>query len=274
MPISLKASIIITTYNWPAALEVVLLALNQQTEKNFEVIVADDGSTAATRELIEKFQKNCLFPLLHVWQEDQGFRAAKIRNKAAAKAKADYLIFIDGDCVPRKDFVAAHLKLKEAGYFVAGNRVLLSPSFTKLVCERKISLAEKNFGFWLIRKIKGDCNRAFSLLHLPGNHWRKKNPHQWQGAKTCNLALYYNDFIAVNGFDERYEGWGYEDSDLVLRLIHSGISYKSGKFATTLLHLSHEKEPRDRESVNLKLLRETLERVEYKTPVLGVKQYL
>lgn len=274
MPNLIKASIIITTYNWPAALEIVLAALNQQTEKNFEVMIADDGSHAETGELIARLQKSCFFPLTHVWQEDLGFRAAKIRNKAAAKAKSDYLIFIDGDCVPRKDFVARHLKLKEINYFIAGNRVLLSPRFTKSICEKKIPLAKKNFGFWLVRRVQGDCNRVFSLLRLPGNHWRKRKPHQWQGAKTCNLAMHYADFIAINGFDERFEGWGYEDSDLVLRLIHHGIQYKSGKFATTLLHLSHEQQSRFHESNNLKLLQKTMADPSVKTAALGIKQYL
>lgn len=123
-------SIIVTTYNRPAALRVVLLALNQQTDLNFEVVVADDGSKEDTRRMITELRPSLNYRLVHAWQEDKGFRAARARNLAVTQSKGEYLVFLDGDSVPRGTFVAHHRALAEQGWMVAGNRILLSPEFT------------------------------------------------------------------------------------------------------------------------------------------------
>ena len=123
-------SIIITTYNRPDALSCVLRSLSNQTNLFFEVIIADDGSSSETEKVIAELQQEVKFKILHVWQADDGFRAAQIRNKAVAKSTGEYLIFLDGDCLVFPDFVAKHLKLSEADYFVRGNRVMLSKECT------------------------------------------------------------------------------------------------------------------------------------------------
>src|ERR1700730_11552217 len=127
-------SVIVTTYNWPAALERVLIALSHQSDQvAFEVIVADDGSTKETADLIGHLQKSLPYDLQHCWQPDIGFRAAKIRNQAAALARGQYLIFIDGDCIPPSSFIARHQQLAQRGCFVVGNRILLSPGYTEQI---------------------------------------------------------------------------------------------------------------------------------------------
>jgi glycosyltransferase involved in cell wall biosynthesis len=126
-----KITLIVTTYNWPEALELVLIGLNHQSAADFEVIVADDGSTPQTSALINAYLTRVNFPLSHIWQEDAGFRASKIRNKAAAQAKGDYLVFLDGDCIPLISFIQRHLQLMEEGWMVSGNRILLNASITK-----------------------------------------------------------------------------------------------------------------------------------------------
>lgn len=123
-------SIIITTYNRPDALQLVLQSLHNQSRLPDEVIIADDGSTPETQELITRIQAQVDYPIRHVWQPDEGFRAAQIRNQAARKAHSDYLIFLDGDCVVRPDFVQQHGLLAEKGWFVAGNRVMLNNDLT------------------------------------------------------------------------------------------------------------------------------------------------
>ncbi len=119
-------SVIVTTYNRPDALRAVLDGLAAQTDRDFEILVADDGSRDDTRELVEAVRSGVPVPIRHVWQEDRGFRAGAARNRATAQARGDYVIFLDGDCVPRPSFIARHRALAEAGWMVAGNRILLS----------------------------------------------------------------------------------------------------------------------------------------------------
>jgi glycosyltransferase involved in cell wall biosynthesis len=145
-----KTAVVVTTYNRPDALEAVLAGYQAQRDTGFELVIADDGSTAATRELVEAFKTRAGFPVKHVWHEDNGFRAAAIRNRALAATSADYVIFSDGDCVPAPYFVAQHRRLAEPGWFVAGNRALLSAAFTERVLREKIAIhAWTRADWWL-----------------------------------------------------------------------------------------------------------------------------
>ncbi len=119
-------SVIISTYNWPDALQCVLNALKHQNDQNFEILIADDGSNDKTKDVITRFSKLSSIPITHVWQEDCGFRAAAIRNKAVIQAKGEYLVFIDGDCITLPSFIQQHRFLAEKNFFVSGNRILLS----------------------------------------------------------------------------------------------------------------------------------------------------
>jgi glycosyltransferase involved in cell wall biosynthesis len=249
-------SVIVTSYNRPDSLNLVLSALGQQTQLPIEVIVADDGSREETRQLITQLQTQLSYPLRHIWHVDQGFQAAKIRNKAALQASNPYLIFLDGDCVPFPDFIAQHRQLAEPDCFVSGHRILLNKTLTQKVLEEFQPIYKNSSLEWLLHYLHRETNRLFPLLRIDLNKLRKLHPKRWQGAKSCNLALWKKDFLNINGFDESFIGWGYEDSDLVIRLIRSGIYRKSGKLAIPVIHLWHPQNDRTQEPVNLKLLKE------------------
>lgn len=258
-----KVSVIVTTYNWPIALALVLDSLLAQSVKPYEIIVADDGSRAETCELIRAYQdKSIEVPIIHMFHADKGFRAAKARNRAVALASGDYLLFLDGDCITRTDFIKNHIKLIEPGWFVTGNRLLLSEEFTKQLSTlpRMAKLPKafdlKRFSFWdfvRLKKSKG-CNRLLPIIHLPLGPFRKLFPLKWEGVKTCNLGVFKEDFVKVNGFNEAFEGWGYEDSDLVIRLQRIGISRKEGRFSVAVIHLWHKENDRSQEALNMKRL--------------------
>jgi glycosyltransferase involved in cell wall biosynthesis len=248
-------AIIVTTYNRPDALKLVLTALAHQTLLPDEVIVADDGSTAETRDLVIQLQSKLPYSLKHVWQTDNGFQAAKIRNAAVLRSAAEYLIFLDGDCVPFPDFIEKYQQLAEMGWFVSGHRILLDKRLTEKALKYALPLYRITSCQWLRYFFLRHSNRLFPLLRFNLKN-RKSQSNRWQGVKSCNLALWKKDFLAINGFDESFIGWGYEDSDLVIRLIHLGILRKSGKFAVSVVHLWHEQNAREREQVNLKLLEE------------------
>jgi glycosyltransferase involved in cell wall biosynthesis len=252
-------SVIITTYNRPDALRLVLLGLSQQTQLPDEVIIADDGSSDETRLLIDQLQDQLNYPLKHVWQKDEGFRAARIRNKAVLQADNNYLIFLDGDCVPFPDFVAKHRFLAEPNWFVSGHRILLEKKFTDKILKESLSIYKDTSLQWLWHYVQRQSNRLFPLLRLKLNKLRKLSAKHWRGAKSCNLGLWKKDFLTINGFDESFIGWGYEDSDLVIRLIRSGIYRKSGKFAVPVIHLWHQQNNREKEQINLNLLKQIIE---------------
>lgn len=236
----MKIAVIVTTYNRPDALQLVLAGFAAQRDRDFELIVADDGSQSPTRDLIEAFRPSAPFVLKHVWQPDDGFRAAAIRNQAALATDADYLIFTDGDCVPLPGFVAAHRRLAESDCFLAGNRLLLNDALTASVLAEQTAIYAWTKSQWRAAKAAGGVNRLAPLRELPlPGFLRKLRGRRWQGAKTCNLSLWRADFLRVNGFDERYNGWGMEDSDLVVRLIRAGVRHKSARFAAPVVHLWH-----------------------------------
>lgn len=232
-------TVIVTTYNRPDALGAVLEGFRVQENRDFEMVIADDGSTEDTAKLIAELMTHMPFPVHHVRQEDRGFRAAAVRNRAVAAARGDYLVFVDGDCIPFPDFVGGHLALAEPGWFVAGNRILLSPLFTDRVLREKIPINLWGLLKWSLARVRGWINRLIPIIRLPDGGYRKLKATQWQGAKTCNLGVWRRDLIRVNGFDERYQGWGHEDADLVVRLIRAGVQRKDARFAVPVLHLWH-----------------------------------
>lgn len=254
----MRIAVIVTTYNRPDALAAVLEGYCYQKTFEFELIVADDGSTDETRRVIEDYARRAPFSLRHIWQEDQGFRAAAARNRALAAAAADYVIFSDGDCVPPADFVSRHGALAERGYFVAGNRMLLAERFTRHVLRNRVPIHLWRHGKWLVAWLRGDVNRLLPLLRLPDGALRKRAPKRWEGVKTCNVAAWRADLEHVNGFDESYSGWGLEDSDLVIRLTHAGVRHKSARFAAPVFHLWHEDWDRSRLAGSQRLLDDIL----------------
>lgn len=243
-------SVIVTTYNREDALEAVLRSLARQTDAGFEVIVADDGSGPETAALVEAWKARVGHRVEHVWHQDAGFRAAEIRNRAVLASRGTYVVFLDGDCIARPEFVATHRRLAEQRKFVTGNRVLLSRKLTERVLDQQLSPEIWSFGRWLLERIRGGVNRLSALLHLPLGPLRGARRDQWQGARSCNLAIWRSDLDEIDGFDAEYSGWGKEDSDLILRLLHAGVRRKDGTFATGVIHLWHAEADRSQLNEN------------------------
>jgi len=269
----MRIAVIVTTYNRPDALAAVLAGYRAQRDAKFELIVADDGSTDDTRAVVAAFKARAQFPVAHVWHEDRGFRAAAIRNRALAVTGAEYIVFSDGDCVPAPRFVAQHQRFAERGWFVAGNRILLSEAFTRRVLGAALPIHEWRIAQWLGAWLRRDINRWLPLVTLPDGGFRKSAPQRWEGVKTCNLAAWRDDLLRVNGLDETYEGWGLEDSDLVIRLLHAGVKHKSARFAAPVFHLWHADNDRSRLTDNQRRL-DAILRSDRVVARAGVSQYL
>lgn len=232
-------SVIVTTWNREDALDAVLRSLAVQTDSDFEVIVADDGSGPATAKLIAGWKGKLGLPLKHVWQEHRGFRAGEIRNRAIIASQGSYCIFLDGDCIARQNFIKTHRRLAERNWFVTGNRILLSEQLTTAILRDGLDPESWKYREWVRERGKGGINRTVPLMRLPLGPLRKLRFRAWRGARSCNLAVWRRDLDRIDGFDCAYEGWGREDSDLLVRLLHAGIRRKDGVFATGVLHLWH-----------------------------------
>jgi glycosyltransferase involved in cell wall biosynthesis len=252
-------SLIVSTYNRPDALGAVLRSLARQTDRDFEIVVADDGSGPQTREVIDSWISRIGVPLRHVWQEDRGFRLAEIRNRAIAASAGSYLIFLDGDCIARPDFVAAHRRLAKPGYFVGGNRVLLSKMLTEAILADDLEPEVWPFASWAVLCARGQVNRLLPLLRLPLGPLRKRLGTEWEGVRGGNFAFFRADLDKVDGFETSFVGWGLEDSDIVIRLIRSGVKRKDGRFATGVLHLWHQDADRSQFDANQEKLDELLQ---------------
>ena len=238
----MQIALLITTYDRPGALNLVLASVAKQSRLPDEVIICDDGSDYITSEIVASWSDR--LPVCHAWCPDMKFRAALTRNLGILKSAADLLVFVDGDCLLPPSFVAKHLKLAERGFLVSGGRHLLSDEQTKAVLSRS-EAPSTVFNNW-------------KFSSWPLGPLRDFSPKNWESVRTCNLSMYREDALKIAGFDENYMGWGREDSDFVVRLIHSGVKIRSGRLATCVAHLYHPESPRDRLSVNDQRFRETL----------------
>jgi len=232
-------SVIVTTHERPDALDAVLRSLARQSDRDFEIVVADDGSGPQTAQTIAAWKSRTAIPIRHVWHEHRGFRAGEIRNRAIAASRGRYCIFLDGDCIARPDFIARHRALAERGWFVTGNRILMSQELTARVLAEGLEPESWTFADWIGQRLHRGINRLAPMLALALGPLRKLRPTQWRHARSCNLAIWRDDLDRVDGFDADYNGWGREDSDLLARLIHAGVRRKDGFYATGVLHLWH-----------------------------------
>jgi glycosyltransferase involved in cell wall biosynthesis len=251
-------SVIVTTYNREDALDAALRALAHQTDRNFEIVIADDGSRPETVRIIESWKSRLPMPLKHVRHEHRGFRGGEIRNRGIRASTGDICIFLDGDCLAGADFIAVHRRLHEPGWFVTGNRILLSRELTDAVLADGQAAEEWNFTALLRQRLRGGINRLLPTLRLPLGPLRKFHRGSWEGAQTCNLAVARRDLDRIDGFDSAYTGWGLEDSDLVVRLLHAGVRRKDGRFATGVLHLWHAQNDRSQLPANRSKLDEVI----------------
>jgi predicted glycosyltransferase involved in capsule biosynthesis len=220
------------------------------------VIVVDDGSHTEHQRAVIVSAVARRLRAVHVWHPDVGFTASRIRNRGVAASSGDYIIFLDGDCVPEVDFVAQHKRLAEPGYFVNGSRVLLSPDLTCRVLTETEHICGRSAWYWVRQRLLGHASKLTGLLRLPDHAGRIDRAFSWKGIRSCNLSAWRSDFERVDGFDESFVGWGHEDADLVLRLHNSGVARKNGFCATEVFHLWHKEAARNQESQNAKRVME------------------
>jgi glycosyltransferase involved in cell wall biosynthesis len=251
-------SVVVTTYDRADALAVVLRGLAHQTDRNFEIVIADDGSGPETTRVVAAWSARLPVPIKHVRHEHRGFRGGEIRNRGIQAAAGRICIFLDGDCIPRADFIARHRLLAEPGSFVTGNRILLSQQLTDAVLARDLAVETWGMGALMRERLRGGVNRLLPALRLALGPLRRLRCKAWEGAQTCNLAVARADLERIDGFDAAYKGWGLEDSDLVVRLLHAGVGRKDGRFATDVLHLWHPKNDRSQLDANQTRLDEAL----------------
>lgn len=233
-------AVIISTYNNPDFLRLVLDGYAKQSDNHFSIYIADDGSSEETRKLIEHTVKEFPVAIHHIWHEDKGFRKARIHNLALKGIAEPYVILTDGDCIPLPNMVATHRKLTQVKTMVSGSRILLSPEWTERLCAKQETLGSNIFGY-LKHRFKGHINRILPLFMAPHLSSEKS---KLSGIHGCHLACFTADLLHINGFDESFEGWGREDSDLVARLLHSGVQRRSLR-GTPVLHLWHKENSRN-----------------------------
>ncbi|MBK9139008.1 MAG: glycosyltransferase family 2 protein [Verrucomicrobia bacterium] len=242
----LGVSLIISTYDQPEYLDRVLAAVSAQSVHPAEVLVADDGSGEATEKLFCRWQEAQPFRCERVWQPHEGFRKARILNAAIASATAPYCVLLDGDTVPHPRFIGDHAMLARPGYFVQGHRAMIG------------RVGARFFGLESFRRDRWRALVAFQVGGL-------KHAFRWpfplqrvrtdlRGVRGCNLAVWRADLEKVNGYNEDFVGWGREDSELVVRLMNSGLRRLDVRGRALCYHLWHPPASRARLADNDDLL--------------------
>lgn len=237
-----SVSLIITTYNQKERLALVLDSVKFLNSLPNEVLVADDGSTNDTKEMIETYKKDFPCPLKHIWHEDEGFRLSAIRNEAIKKARGDYIIIIDGDMIVDSRFIAEHLRFAQRGVFLQGSRVILQENQTAQI------LNDKNYALaFQSHSLKSaHCNFLANLIYkfskTTAQIFHKKE--LIKGIRGCNMSFYKSDCEAINGFNEEFVGWGREDSEFVARFLFNGGELRRVKHNAIAYHLYHDENPR------------------------------
>lgn len=237
----MEISVIFSTYNSEEWLEKVILGFSVQTFRNFEIIIADDGSREATKNLIDKLRAEIDIPIIHVWQEDNGFQKSQILNKAILASTSDYLIFTDGDCIPRKDFVEVHDKFREKGYFLSGGYFKLPMDISKLISKDDI-INQRCFDLnWLkanglpssFKNIKflssGLGSKILNFVTPTNASWNGHNSSGWK-----------QDLMEVNGFNQEMQ-YGGQDRELGERLFNKGLKSKQIRYSAICVHLDHKR---------------------------------
>jgi glycosyltransferase involved in cell wall biosynthesis len=271
----MKVSVIISTYNSPQWLEKVLWGYVCQTHRDFEVIIADDGSGPETEKVIKSFEKNCPFTIKHVWHEDKGYRRQTILNKAILKSETDYLIFTDGDCIPRKDFITTHIRHAQKGHFLSGGYCKLPMDLSEhiskddIFSQRCFNLrwlrSHGDVGFSQSRKlyVKGNLAEFFDFITTAKPTFNNSNSSVWK-----------EDVLAVNGYDERML-YGGSDREIGERLVNYGLTGKQIRHRAIVLHLDHPRGYKTQESIDKnKSIRKTTRRQKIKWTPHGIKKQL
>jgi GT2 family glycosyltransferase len=264
-----KASIIISFYNRIDQLILILAALERQTYSDFEVIVSDDGSNEEAVNQLNEIIKLSKLSIKHVWHPDNGFNKTKILNKSIIQTDSDYIIFIDGDCIPAIHFIEDHLKYSKENRVVVGRRVELSDDLSKKISEDFIhSTAFESLWLQALISSFGDETRKAEAGIRISNKWlNEKLGSKRKGILGCNFSIPKKILLKINGFDERYvyPGVG-EDTEIRARVLNAGYEIFKPKYALIQFHLWHKKQIRSGEKENLKLLQETIDKQYIKTP--------
>ncbi|PCJ60514.1 MAG: glycosyl transferase [Planctomycetota bacterium] len=238
----MKSSLIISTYNWPEALTLVLKSAMNQSALPDEIIIADDGSTKETKLLIQDFFADISLPIYHIWHEDNGFRKAAILNKAIEKAQYDYIIQVDGDCIMHPHFIKDHLASAQLGTYLFGARVNIQQSKLEALFQKQLV----EFSFF-DRGIK----KRFRSVYLPFLNRLDKRKHNVSPKfRGCNCSYWRQDAININGYNEDFKGWGREDSEFIIRLHNNGILGKRLKFNGIVHHIFHPEKSHNRLEIN------------------------
>ena len=249
----MKISVIVTTYNRPDALKKVVQGLLSQTKSPHEIIIADDGSSRETQHLINELAaSSALCPIIHVWQEDKDFILARIRNLAIKKTTGEYIICLDGDCIPETHFIKDHLKLAKIGFFFTGKRILVGKNFS----EPFVFKDTKNKLKLILQSIRGEISNMHHIMRIP--FFPVFETKKLSGLKGCNMGFFKKDLYAVNGFNQDFIGWGREDSELAIRLYNLGLKRRGHPFMAICFHLWHDENRRDRLKINDTLLQEQI----------------
>jgi glycosyltransferase involved in cell wall biosynthesis len=246
-------SLCISTYNWPEALELCLESVLLQTHLPDEIIIGDDGSTEETKILINQIRLKFSIPVKHIWQPDDGFKLAQIRNKSFAATTGEYIIQIDGDLVLNKFFIEDHLRFAKPGTFMSGARSLLCSEDTKVLFGRKnIKQISQEYKLEKNYNAKRVLPAAFLLHRL------QKGSRQIKYVLGANMSFWKEDIVKVNGYNEDFRGWGKEDNDLSIRLSNAGVKLHFLKFAGIVYHLYHKEASKERMQENELLLMEAM----------------
>ncbi|PHI39653.1 glycosyl transferase [Actinobacillus succinogenes] len=241
---TLTASLIVTTYNRPDALQLVLNSVSAQRVLPDEVIVADDGSTQETKAVIDAFAARCPVPVKHAWQPDDGFRLAESRNRALSMATGDYIVIIDGDMVMHPEFIADHKKAAKKGVYIQGGRIVLPEGKTAELLTAPDSYRALK---WYEKGLEKRFEKRFSAIHCPllaNLLLKKEKRHFYKNIRGCNMGFFREEALAINGFNNDFVGWGREDSEFVARFFNNGGKIATIKFAAIAYHLWHNEAPR------------------------------
>jgi glycosyltransferase involved in cell wall biosynthesis len=264
----MKASVIMSTYNAEAWLEKVIWGFSVQTERDFEIIIADDGSGPKTKELLDRLRTEIDMPLVHVWQEDNGFQKSQILNKAIMAANSDYLIFTDGDCIPREDFVATHIKFREPGYFLSGGYFKLPMDISIAIAKDDV-VSQRCFDVkWLTGMGLPDKNKTkLSAKGFMATFLNFVTPTKatWNGH---NASGWKTDLVYINGFNQEMQ-YGGQDRELGERLFNKGLKSKQIRYNAICVHLDHKRGYVNEETwkKNYAIRKNTREAKVVKTPI-------
>lgn len=235
----MQISVILSTYNEPEWLERVLWGYAVQTMKDFEVIIADDGSTEETAHRIQRLERLFAKPIRHVWHRHDGFRKTMILNQAILASSGNYLIFSDGDCIPRCNFIEQHMRLAEPGRFLSGGVVRLPHDVSRWMTNGDVISGRATSLRWLWSR---GLPASRKWLLLACSSWPARvldavttTRATWNGH---NASGWKSDIVRVNGFDERM-GYGGLDRELGARLENAGVRPKQIRHRTVCVHLHH-----------------------------------